>query len=239
MAKTVLHKSQTRGHSNKGWLDSYHSFSFGEYYNRDRVRFGALRVLNDDLVAPGMGFDTHPHDNMEIISIPLEGVLEHMDSMNNISVIKERDIQIMSAGSGVLHSEYNKSDQKSVKFLQIWIIPKVRNTKPSYEQFSLPPIIENNILYEIVSPNLSDSGVKIKQDAWLSIGDFSPDSVINYTMHKKGNGAYIFMISGGALILDTSVNERDAIGVWEENSFDIQINSPSKILIIEVPMQIA
>ena len=172
MANTILHKAKTRGHANHGWLNSYHSFSFSSYYNPDRMHFGALRVLNDDTVDAGMGFGTHPHDNMEIISIPLEGDLEHKDSMNNVAVIKNGDIQAMSAGTGIYHSEYNKDRAHRVKFLQIWVYPDKKNVEPRYDQITLNLEDRHNKLQQILSPNADDEGVWIHQNAWFHLGKF-------------------------------------------------------------------
>src|SRR6188508_2139805 len=163
MKNTVLHKANTRGHADHGWLNAYHSFSFASWYNPDRIQFGTLRVLNDDTVAPGMGFGTHPHDNMEIISIPLEGDLEHKDSMGNTTVIRNGDIQVMSAGSGIQHSEYNKNKDQSVKFLQIWVFPNKKNVTPRYDQITLNINDRHNKLQQIISPNVDDAGVWIHQ----------------------------------------------------------------------------
>jgi quercetin 2,3-dioxygenase len=169
--KTIFHSSSSRGHANHGWLKSHHSFSFANYYNPEKIHFGALRVLNDDYVAPGMGFGEHPHQNMEIISIPLEGDLEHKDSMGNVTVIKHGDIQVMSAGTGVYHSEYNKSKSNSVKFLQIWVIPNKENVKPRYDQITLNLKDRENKLQQILSPDANDEGVWIHQDAWFHLGN--------------------------------------------------------------------
>ena len=170
---SVIHKAETRGHANHGWLNSHHSFSFANYYNPERMNFGVLRVLNDDQVQKGQGFGTHPHDNMEIISIPLEGDLEHKDSMGNTTVIKEGEIQVMSAGTGIQHSEYNKNLDKDVKFLQIWIFPNQKNVTPRYDQISITELAEDNKFYQILSPNKDDQGVWIHQDAWFNMGNLS------------------------------------------------------------------
>ena len=166
--QSVLHKAKTRGHANHGWLDSHHSFSFANYYNPERMNFGVLRVLNDDIVAAGRGFGRHPHDNMEIISIPLEGDLEHKDSMGNTAVIKQGDVQAMSAGRGVYHSEFNKNQNKEVRFLQIWVFPNQRNVQPRYDQISVAKDKTKNKLYQILSPNSGDEGVWIHQNAFIT-----------------------------------------------------------------------
>ena len=168
--KTVLHKADTRGHANHGWLDTHHSFSFANYHNPERMHFGVLRVLNDDRVAEGRGFGTHPHDNMEIISIPLEGDLEHKDSMGNVAVIKEGDVQVLSAGTGISHSEYNMNQDSEVKFLQIWVFPNKKQVEPRYDQISVRDIEKENQLYQILSPSMDDQGVWIHQNAWFSLG---------------------------------------------------------------------
>jgi redox-sensitive bicupin YhaK (pirin superfamily) len=192
MAHTVLHKAATRGHANHGWLNSYHSFSFAGYYNPDRMNFGALRVLNDDTVDAGMGFGKHPHDNMEIISIPLEGDLEHKDSMNNVAVIKNGDIQAMSAGTGIYHSEYNKDREQRVKFLQIWVYPDKKNVEPRYDQITLNLEDRHNKLQQILSPNAGDEGVWIHQNAWFHLGKFDKGISTEYAIKGKGNGVYVY-----------------------------------------------
>ncbi len=234
--KTIFHSSSSRGHANHGWLKSHHSFSFANYYNPEKIHFGALRVLNDDYVAPGMGFGEHPHQNMEIISIPLEGDLEHKDSMGNVTVIKHGDIQVMSAGTGVYHSEYNKSKSNSVKFLQIWVIPNKENVKPRYDQITLNLKDRENKLQQILSPDANDEGVWIHQDAWFHLGNFSADKTATYNFKKEDNGVYVFLLKGKAIVAGEELNERDAIGIWECNSFDFKSLSYCEILMMEVPM---
>ena len=180
--KSVLHLANTRGHANHGWLDSHHSFSFANYYNPERMNFGVLRVLNDDRVDPGQGFGMHPHDNMEIISIPLEGDLEHKDSMGNTAMIKQGDIQVMSAGTGIRHSEYNKNKDKQVKFLQIWVFPNKKNVTPRYDQINLPGMEVKNEFHQILSPRPDDAGVWIHQNAWFSMGNFDKKTKLSYTL---------------------------------------------------------
>jgi redox-sensitive bicupin YhaK (pirin superfamily) len=235
--KTILHKSETRGHANHGWLDSHHTFSFANYYNEERMHFGALRVLNDDLVEGGMGFGNHPHDNMEIISIPLSGDLEHKDSMGNTTVIQQNDVQIMSAGTGVQHSEYNKNMGEKVNFLQLWIFPKVRDIAPRYDQKTFDPAERINKLQQIVSPEETDPGVTINQDAWLHLGNFENGFSANYTIKNRGNGVYVFVLSGDVTINDQKLNKRDGIGIWETDEFLVTANSNAEILLIEVPMK--
>jgi redox-sensitive bicupin YhaK (pirin superfamily) len=234
--KTVVHKAQTRGHANHGWLDSNFSFSFANYYNPERMNFGALRVLNDDMIKGGMGFGTHPHDNMEIISIPLEGDLEHRDSMGNVAVIRQGDIQVMSAGTGIYHSEYNKNPGQDGKFLQIWIIPRERNVTPRYDQISIKDVAEPNTFYQILSPNKDDQGVWIHQDAWFSMGEFEKDTSLTYTLNKKGNGVYAFIIKGDMIVEGESLSTRDAVGIWATDTIDFIAATGTKVLLMEVPM---
>ena len=234
--KTVYHKSDTRGHANHGWLNSYHSFSFANYYNPDRIHFGKLRVLNDDSVAAGKGFGTHPHDNMEIISIPLSGDLQHKDSMGNTAVIKEGDVQVMSAGTGVFHSEYNKNADKEVKFLQIWVFPREKNVKPRYDQISINELEKPNELYQVLSPEKEGKGVWIHQDAWFHLGSFDQEKEVSYTIHKEDNGVYAFILEGEAEIAGQKLNKRDALGVWETRQFNVKTKPGSRILLMEVPM---
>lgn len=238
MTNFRFHKADTRGHANLNWLNSYHTFSFSSYHDPDRMNFGALRVLNDDTVAKSMGFGTHSHENMEIISIPLSGDLEHKDSMGNSTVIKSGDIQVMSAGSGIKHSEYNHSKDQVVKFLQIWIIPNQRNTTPRYDQITLNPIDSKNKLQQILSPNPDDEGVWIYQDAWFHLGSFDNNFETTYTLKKEGNGVYFFVINGSFTVNDHTLNSRDGLGIWDINQLDIKSNSEdARLLIMEVPMK--
>lgn len=237
MANTVLHKADTRGHANHGWLDSRHSFSFANYYNPERMHFGVLRVLNDDVVDPGMGFNTHPHENMEIISIPLEGELEHKDSMKNVAVIKQGDVQIMSAGSGIRHSEYNKSADNKVRFLQIWVFPNKKNVSPRYDQVTLKLEDRKNKLQQIASPNPDDSGVWMHQDAWFHLGNFDKGMKYNYSINKTGNGVYVFVLSGDITINGQKLNKRDGLGVWDIDLLSLEADSDTEVLLMEVPMQ--
>jgi redox-sensitive bicupin YhaK (pirin superfamily) len=239
MANTILHKADSRGHANHGWLDSHHTFSFANYYNPERMHFGVLRVLNDDYVSEGMGFGTHPHDNMEIISIPLEGDLEHKDSMGTVATIKHGDIQVMSAGTGIQHSEYNKNKEKPVKFLQIWVFPNKRNVTPRYDQISLNLKDRHNTLQQILSPNQDDAGVWIHQDAWFHLGSFDKDFKMDYNIKKQGNGVYAFVLKGDVSINGIALNQRDGLGIWDTDKFEITANSQdAEILLMEVPMAI-
>ncbi|HEX7413841.1 MAG TPA: pirin family protein [Bacteroidia bacterium] len=239
MANTVLHKSNTRGHANHGWLDSYHTFSFANYYNPERMHFGVLRVLNDDKIEGGMGFGTHPHDNMEIISIPLDGDLEHKDSMGNVTVIKQGDIQVMSAGTGIQHSEYNKNKDRLSNFLQIWVLPNKKNVTPRYDQVTLNTNDRHNKLQQILSPNADDEGVWIHQDAWFHLGSFDKDFSTEYEIKKKGNGVYVFVIKGDITIDGQALNERDGLGIWNTTKIKITANSPhAELLLMDVPMTV-
>lgn len=237
MAQTVLHKANTRGHADHGWLHSFQSFSFAGYYNPQRMNFGALRVLNDDTVDPGMGFGKHPHDNMEIISIPLEGDLEHKDSMNNVAVIKNGDIQAMSAGTGIFHSEYNFDRTSEVKFLQIWIYPNKRNVEPRYDQISLNLEDRHNKLQQVLSPNPDDAGVWIHQDAWFHLGKFDKGVNTEYNIKKEGNGVYAFLLSGEVIINGETLSSRDALGIWDTDKFTIEASTDAEFLLIDVPMK--
>jgi quercetin 2,3-dioxygenase len=233
---TVLHKSSTRGHANHGWLDSHHSFSFASYYNPERMHFGVLRVLNDDQVSAGMGFGTHPHDNMEIISIPLEGDLEHKDSMGNVTVIKQGDIQVMSAGTGIYHSEYNKNADKQVKFLQIWLYPNKKNVTPRYDQISTLDLEKQNEFYQVLSPSSDDQGIWIHQDAWFHLGKFDQDFTTSYQLKKQGNGMYFFVLDGEIEIEGQLLSKRDGYGIWDTDQVNIKSSSKSSVLVMEVPM---
>lgn len=235
--KTVIHKANTRGHANHGWLDSHHSFSFASYYNAERMHFGALRVLNDDIVSGGMGFGNHPHDNMEIISIPLAGDLEHKDSMGNTAAIKQNDVQVMSAGTGIQHSEYNKHKEESVNFLQLWIFPKEKNIKPRYNQKTFNPIDRQNQLQEIVSPSGSTSSVAINQNAWLHWGSLDKGVSLSYELKRVDNGVYIFVMEGDMTINNQQLNKRDGFGVWETDKLLLSADTKAEVLLIEVPMK--
>jgi len=236
--KSVLHKAATRGHADHGWLNSHHTFSFAGYHDPERMHFGVLRVLNDDQVAPGRGFGTHPHDNMEIISIPLEGDLEHKDSMGNTTTIKEGDVQVMSAGTGIQHSEYNKNADKEVKFLQIWVFPNKRNVEPRYDQISIREIEKKNKFYQVLSPNPDDEGVWVHQDAWFHLGNFEEGATDSYQIKKEGNGVYAFILEGAVEIDGQKLEKRDGFGVWDTTSFDFNATSDSRVLLMEVPMSL-
>jgi hypothetical protein len=237
MQNTVFHKAETRGDADHGWLHSRHTFSFADYYDADRVHFGMLRVLNDDTVEAGMGFPTHPHDNMEIISIPLEGDLEHKDSMGNISVIRHGDVQVMSAGAGITHSEYNRNKDKRVKFLQIWVFPNKRNVKPRYGQITLNIADRHNTFQQILSPNPDDEGVWIYQKAWFHLGQFDKGFSSDYEIKSKGNGVYAFVLSGEMTIFDQKLKSRDGFGIWDVDKFNVKAETDAEFLLMEVPMK--
>ncbi|GAB1463237.1 pirin family protein [Pedobacter sp.] len=236
MAQTVLHTANTRGAADHGWLKSFHSFSFAGYYNPERIHFGALRVLNDDLVTGGMGFGEHPHDNMEIISIPLEGSLQHKDSLGTTATIKSGEIQVMSAGTGVYHSEYNPDATHPVKFLQIWVFPNKRNVEPRYDQISIDATTRNEFV-QILSPNATDAGVWIYQDAWFNMARFDAETTKTYNLHKEGNGTYIFVLKGSIKIDGQEADTRDGFGIWDTDKFEITASTDVEFLIMEVPMK--
>ncbi len=234
---SVLHKAATRGHANHGWLDSNHTFSFANYHNPERMHFGVLRVLNDDMVAEGRGFGKHPHDNMEIISIPLEGDLQHEDSMGNKAIIRKGDIQVMSAGTGIIHSEYNKNTDQVVKFLQIWVYPNQRNVSPRYDQITLDITQRQNKFQQILSPNREDEGVWIHQDAWFSMGHFDKDVQTKYRIKKAGNGVYVFVIKGSVTVEGKELESRDGFGIWDVAEINLKVTSAdTEILLMDLSM---
>jgi redox-sensitive bicupin YhaK (pirin superfamily) len=237
MKNTVLHKSDSRGHADHGWLNAYHSFSFASWYNPERVQFGTLRVLNDDTVAAGMGFGEHGHDNMEIITIPLEGDLAHKDSMGNAETIKTGDVQVMSAGTGIRHSEFNPNHDQRTKLFQIWLFPRTKNVTPRYQQITLDESKQKNDFAQILSPNADDEGVWIHQDAWFYLANFDKDFSKNLSLKKEGNGFYIMNIEGEIEINGEKLETRDALGIWDTNELDIKANADSKFLVMEIPME--
>jgi len=235
--KNVLHKADSRGLANHGWLKSNHTFSFANYYNPERMSFGALRVLNDDYVAAGKGFGRHPHDNMEIISIPLSGDLRHQDSMGNTTVIRQGDVQAMSAGTGVTHSEMNDSEGNPVEFLQIWVYPKERNIAPNYSQITLDEAALADNFDQIVSPDPDDRGVAVNQDTWFHLGNLTSGKSVDYTFKKEGNGLYVFVLEGDVKVGDQLLNTRDGYGIWETNTTSFTAHSDARVLLMEVPME--
>jgi redox-sensitive bicupin YhaK (pirin superfamily) len=234
---TVLHKANTRGDANHGWLKSKHTFSFANYHNPERMHFGVLRVLNDDIVSEAKGFGTHPHRDMEIISIPLEGDLEHKDSMGTTAIIKHGDVQVMSAGTGIMHSEYNANKDKPVKFLQIWVFPNKKNVEPRYDQITLDSNDRNNKFQQILSPNPEDAGVWIHQDTWFNMANLDKGKELSYQLNNpEKNGVYVFVLKGDATVNNQSLNNRDGLGVWDVNQLDIKADSNAELLLMEVPM---
>ncbi|RKQ50254.1 hypothetical protein BXY85_1268 [Roseivirga pacifica] len=233
--KTVVHTADSRGYANHGWLKSRHTFSFAGYYDPERVHFGALRVLNDDEVAAGQGFGTHPHDNMEIVSIPLFGDLEHKDSTGRHKVIKQGDVQIMSAGTGIQHSEYNHNADQDVHFLQIWVFPKERGIEPRYEQKSYSAEDRMNKWQTVVSPEGGEA-LWINQDAYFSLANLDAGETLTYKTNKAGNGVYLFVLNGEVTAAGEKLDTRDAVGVSETDSFEVKAGSYAEVLAIEVPM---
>ncbi len=237
MSRTILHKANTRGHASHGWLESYHTFSFADYYDRERMGFGVLRVLNDDSIAGGMGFGAHPHRDMEIITIPLEGDLAHEDSMGNSETIHAGEIQVMSAGTGVRHSEYNASEGKEVKLLQIWIMPNKTGLTPRYQQITLNTEDRGNKIQQILSPTETEGEVWIHQNAWFHLANFTKGHSMNHELKdNKNNGLYIFVISGELKVNDQELSTRDGYGVWSTDSVTLTALEDSEFLLMEVPM---
>ncbi|SEG27684.1 pirin family protein [Parabacteroides chinchillae] len=234
--KQVVDKANTRGYANHGWLKTYHTFSFANYYNPKRVHFGMLRVLNDDTVAPREGFDMHPHKNMEVISIPLHGYLRHGDSIKNSEVITPGDIQVMSAGTGIIHSEFNDSADERLEFLQIWVIPRKENTPPKYGSYDIRPFLKENQLSLIIAPD-GEIPASINQDAWFSLGTLDAGQVKEYKLHHKNNGVYVFVIEGEVEISNTTLSKRDGAGFWDTDHIIIEVLKKSKVLLIEVPYE--
>ena len=234
--KKIIHKADTRGYFDFGWLKTNHTFSFGNYYDPERINFGKLRVLNDDFVAPAQGFVTHPHNDMEIVSIPLKGGLAHKDNTGSEGVIFPNEIQVMSAGTGILHSEYNYSKEEEINFLQLWIFPDEKGHKPRYNQKTFNPEERKNKFQLIVSPEKSDSNLWLNQNAYLSLTDFEKEKSLQYKIHTKGNGVYIFMIEGEISVTDETLSKRDGMGIWDTEEIWISANKDSQVLLIEVPL---
>lgn len=237
MSNFVLHKAITRGFADHGWLQANHTFSFARYYDPERMNFGVLRVMNDDIIGAGMGFGTHPHDNMEIITIPLSGDLAHKDSMGNEAVIKHGDIQVMSAGTGILHSEFNPNANQDANTLQIWMFPNKQNVTPRYDQLSLNLQDRKNKLQQILSPNPNDEGVWVHQDAWFHMGNFEEGQNFDYQSKRVGNGLYVFVIKGNVMVENQLLESRDGFGIWDYQNVKITAKSDSEILLMDVPME--
>ena len=240
MTNSVLHLAADRGHADHGWLNAHHTFSFAGYHNPEVMNFGVLRVLNDDVVAGGRGFGMHPHDNMEIITIPLEGDLQHKDSMGNTAVINHGKVQVMSAGTGVYHSEMNNNADKPVKLLQIWMFPNKRDVTPRYDEVALNATDRHNQFQQVLSPSSEDAGVWVHQNAWFSIGKFEQDFATEYTVKSNKNGVYAFVISGKAEINGQILNQRDGFGVWNTEALSFKALEPeTEVLLMDVPMEIS
>lgn len=235
----VLHRAESRGHAYHGWLDSHHTFSFASYYHPERVHFGALRVLNDDVVSAGQGFGTHPHQNMEIVSIPLRGDLAHKDSMGHVQVIQQGDVQIMSAGTGVTHSEFNHSPDQEVNFLQIWILPQQQNIAPRYAQKHFAAATRQNQFEFVVSPS-HEGALWINQQAYFSLATLTADAEVTYSLQQPGHGVYLFVIEGQLEVAGQQLHKRDGLGLWElpeGESLNVKALAGSEVLLIEVPMR--
>ncbi len=236
--KTIYNAADSRGHADHGWLKSKHTFSFANYYNPERMGFGALRVINDDYVIGGQGFGKHPHRDMEIISIPSSGKLRHGDDMGNQGIIEAGEIQVMSAGTGITHSEMNGDAKDPVKFLQIWVIPHTMNVKPRYQQLPLADMMQPNEFNQVLSPNPDDAGVWIHQNAWFSLGDFDQDVSKTYQLHDTNNGVYVFVIKGQVDINGQTLNTRDGLGIQDTAEFTMNVAQDAHVLLMEVPMRL-
>lgn len=234
--RTIYHEADSRGDANHGWLKSKHTFSFANYHNPERMGFGALRVINDDFVIAGQGFGKHSHRDMEIISIPLSGKLGHGDNIGNNGIIETGEIQVMSAGTGITHSEMNADDHEAVSFLQIWVIPNKMNAEPRYQQIRMDELMKPNAFNQILSPNSDDAGVWIHQDAWFSMGDFDKGVTETYQLKNPNNGVYIFVISGKVVINGNTLDTRDGLGVWDTKNFTMDVLDDAKVLLMEVPI---
>ena len=234
--KTIIHKADSRGYFDYGWLKTHHTFSFSNYSDPERVNFGMLRVLNDDVVAAGQGFGTHPHNDMEIVSIPLSGALAHQDSTGTEKAIIPNEAQVMSAGTGILHSEYNHSKDKETNFLQLWIFPDKKGHKPRYDQKAFNPEDRKNKLQFIVTPEKKDGNLWLNQDAYLAFTDLEKNKSVNYKTHTNGNGIYLFLIDGKISFGEENLSKRDGIGIWETESYTVKAIENSSLLIIEIPM---
>ena len=236
--KTVIHKADTRGYVDHGWLKSHHTFSFSSYQNPERMNFGKLRVLNDDVVQPKMGFGTHPHQNMEIISIPLKGALSHKDSMGNKRAIEVGEVQVMSAGTGLTHSEFNDSKDAAVNFLQLWIIPEEKGVTPNYEQRNFKAIQVPNKLQTVVAPKdkLEGEALPISQQAYIYRTALDANTTLKLQPKAQNNGFYVFVVDGSVTVNTTNLETRDAIGIWGTDSADVTSTKHTQLIIIEVPM---
>lgn len=234
---TEIIRANSRGHLNFGWLDTYHTFSFGEYFDRNRMNFGALRVINDDYIKPDSMFPTHPHNNMEIITVVHSGTIEHQDSMGNWEKITAGEIQVMSAGSGITHSERNPSMTEDLNLFQIWIFPKYRDIKPGYDQKSFTDRLQQkNIWHTLVTPDGNGDSLKINQDAYISLAEFAQNAEIVYPIKKAGNGVFLMLINGEIQLDNTTLATRDAIAISETNEVSFKVLKNTRLIAIEVPM---
>ncbi len=236
--KTIYHAADSRGDANHGWLKSKHTFSFANYHNPERMGFGALRVINDDHVSAGQGFGKHSHRDMEIISIPLSGKLGHGDNIGNNGIIETGEIQVMSAGTGITHSEMNGDNNDDVKFLQIWVIPNKMNVEPRYQQVRMDELMKPNEFNQILSPNPDDAGVWIHQNAWFSMGDFDKGVTQTYQLKDPNNGVYILVLKGRVTINGNTLDTRDGLGVWDTKNFTMDVEENAQVLLMEVPMSL-
>lgn len=236
--KKVLHPATTRGAANYGWLQANYSFSFSNYFDPNRLQFGMLRVLNDDTIAPAMGFGTHPHQNMEIVTIPQSGAVKHRDSMGNEGIVAAGDIQVMSAGSGVEHSELNASPKEALKLFQIWIFPEEENVTPRYDQKKIASLLTPNKISTVVKPKseASENDLWIHQQAYFNIGEFTENISTNYTLNQQGHGIYLMVIEGQVQVENDILKDRDAIGIWDTNNIELSVTEGTRLLLIEVPM---
>ena len=236
--KKILHPATTRGSADYGWLKAKYSFSFANYFDPSRIQFGLLRVLNDDIVAPAMGFGRHPHQNMEIVTIPQSGAVRHKDSMGNEGVVSSGEIQVMSAGSGVEHSEVNASAKDPLKLFQIWIFPEAENVQPRYDQRKISNLINPNQISTVVKPRTeaNDDELWIHQQAYFNIGEFTEDKEVNYSLKQSGHGVYIMVIEGSISVDGETLNTRDAMGIWDADSVPMKVAKDTRLLLIEVPM---
>lgn len=235
--KTNLHLAESRGHAERGWLTSWHTFSFADYHDSSRMHFGVLRVINDDIIAGGMGFPTHPHDNMEIITIVRKGALAHKDSMGNEGIIEAGDIQVMSAGTGVRHSEFNELPDTDAELFQIWAFPNKRNVEPRYEQLKLGENARDNKFQQIISPNADDDGLWIHQDAWFHLAKIDGGTTLKYDLKKPGNGVYLLVVEGAVTVGDQKLHRRDGLEIEETDSFEITADENAEVLLMEIPMR--
>jgi redox-sensitive bicupin YhaK (pirin superfamily) len=237
MSDSILHKADSRGLADHGWLLSRHTFSFANYHNPERMHFGLLRVINDDIVQPSRGFGTHPHENMEIVSIPLSGSLRHQDSMGNQHIISAGEVQIMSAGSGITHSEFNNSDQEEVNFLQIWVFPQEQNITPRYGQQRFDRADRHNRFQTLVAPDKDTDAIWTNQQAWFSLANLDAGMTLTYRKQRPASGVYLFVIEGGLTVNGRQLLKRDGLGLTGPDDIELRAECPAEVLAIEVPLR--